>query len=185
MVNDLLNKTKESMEKSLDALKKDFGSLRTGKVSINIVDGITVDYYDNPTPLNGVASIAATDATTIMITPWEKNLVPEIEKAIATANIGVNPGNNGEAVILSFPPMTQENRKETAKQAKVMAENAKVSVRNHRQDSNKKVKNLEKDKEITEDERKKAENDIQKLTDECIANIEAAFKKKEGEVLKV
>ncbi|MCV6608362.1 MAG: ribosome recycling factor [Campylobacterales bacterium] len=185
MVSDVLNKTKESMEKSVEALKKDFGSLRTGKVSINILDGIMVDYYDNPTPINGVASIAATDATTIMVTPWEKPMVVEIERAIAEANIGVNPGNNGDAVILSFPPMTQENRQETAKQAKGMAENAKVSVRNHRQDGNKKIKNLEKDKEITEDEKKKAEADIQKLTDDYIAKVEEAFKKKEEEVLKV
>ncbi len=185
MVNDILNSTKEAMEKSIEALKRDFGSLRTGKVSIKIVDGIMVNYYDNMTPLNGVASIAATDATTIMITPWEKPMVGEIEKAIAAANIGVNPGNNGEAVILSFPPMTQENRKETAKHAKQMAEHAKVSVRNHRQDANKKIKNLEKDKAITEDEGKKGENDVQKLTDDYIGKIDAAFKQKEEEILKV
>ena len=185
MIDKVLESTKEEMQKSLEALKKDFASLRTGQVSVKIVDGIMVDYYDNQTPLTGVASIAATDATTIRITPWEKSMLSEIERAIAEANIGVNPGNNGEAVILSFPPMTVENRKESAKQAKAMAENAKVSVRNHRKDSNNKIKRLEKNKEITEDESKKATDSIQKITDEYISKIDSAFKTKEAEVLKV
>jgi ribosome recycling factor len=185
MVNDILDKAKQTMEKSIEALKKDFTSLRTGKVSTKIVEAITIDYYGTPTPLNGVGSIATPDANTISITPWEKNLVGDIEKAIAAANIGVNPNNNGDSVILNFPPMTSEQRQETVKQAKGMAEKAKVSVRNNRQDANNKVKKLEKDKEITEDESKQGQDKVQKLTDEYIKKVDDTLKTKEQDILKV
>lgn len=185
MVNDILDKAKEAMEKSIEALKKDFTSLRTGKVSTKIVEGITIDYYGTATPLNGVGSISTPDANTISITPWEKNLVGDIEKAIAAANIGVNPNNNGDSVILNFPPMTSEQRQETVKQAKGMGEKAKVSVRNNRQDANNKIKKLEKDKEITEDESKQGQDKVQKLTDEYITKIDDTLKTKEQDILKV
>jgi len=185
MINDILENTKQSMEKSVDALKKDFITLRTGKVSTKIVEAITVDYYGTATPLNGVGTIATPDANTITITPWEKNLAGSIEKAISAANIGVNPNNNGESVILSFPPMTSEQRQETAKHAKAMTEKAKVAVRNNRQDANNKVKRLEKDKEITEDESKQAHDKIQKITDDYIKKVEDTFKAKEQDILKV
>ncbi len=185
MVNDILDKAKEAMEKSIEALKKDFTSLRTGKVSTKIVESITIDYYGTATPLNGVGSIATPDANTISITPWEKNLVADIEKAIAAANIGVNPNNNGDSVILNFPPMTSEQRQETVKQAKAMAEKAKVSVRNNRQDANNKIKKLEKDKEITEDESKQGQDKVQKLTDDYIKKVDDTLKTKEQDILKV
>lgn len=185
MVNDILEKAKESMEKSIDALKKDFMTLRTGKVSTKIVEAITIDYYGTATPLNGVGTIATPDANTISITPWEKNLVKDIEKAIQLANIGVNPNNNGEGVILNFPPMTSEQRKETAKQAKTMSEKAKVAVRNNRQDANNKIKKLEKDKEITEDESKQGQDKVQKITDDYIKKVEETLKAKEDDILKI
>jgi len=185
MLNAVYDELRAEMQKSIDSLKKDFTTLRTGRVSTKIVEGITVDYYGTQTPLNGVGTIATPDPSTITITPWEKNMVAAIEKAIAAANIGVNPNNNGEAVILNFPPMTSDQRQETAKQAKAMGERCKVSVRNHRRDANDQVKKLEKDKAISEDDAKKAQDQIQKITDEFIAKTDETFKAKEADILKV
>ena len=185
MVNEIFEHTKAHMDKSIEALKRDFASLRTGKVTTSIVDNIKVDYYGTPTPLNQVGSVIATDATTIAITPWEKNLLNDIEKAIQEANIGVNPNNDGDFIKLFFPPMTSEQRQEIVKQAKAMAENARVAIRNVRKDANNKIKKLEKEKEVSEDESKKAQDEIQKLTDEHIAKVDALFKAKEADILKV
>jgi ribosome recycling factor len=185
MLNEIFETTKEHMNKSLEALKRDFSTLRTGKVTTTIVDNIKVDYYGTPTPLNQVGSVIATDATTISITPWEKSLLNDIEKAIQEANIGVNPNNDGDFIKLFFPPMTSEQRQEIVKQAKSMTENAKVAIRNIRKDSNNKIKKLEKDKEISEDESKKAQEQIQKFTDEHIAQSDELFKAKETDILKV
>ena len=185
MVNEVFEHTTENMLKSLDALKRDFATLRTGKVTTSIVDNIKVDYYGTPTALNQVGSVIATDATTITITPWEKNLLGTIEKAIQEANIGVNPNNDGDFIKLFFPPMTSEQRQEIVKQAKGMVEHAKISIRNVRKDGNDKIKKLEKAKEISEDESKKAQDQIQKITDEHIAKVDEAFKSKEADILKV
>lgn len=185
MVNEIFDHTTENMDKSIEALKRDFSSLRTGKVTTGIVDNIKVDYYGTLTALNQVGSVIATDATTIAITPWEKNLLSDIEKAIQEANIGVNPNNDGDFIKLFFPPMTSEQRIEIVKQAKAMVENAKVAIRNVRKDGNDKIKKLEKAKEISEDESKKAQEQIQKITDEHIAKVEEAFKTKEADILKV
>ncbi len=185
MLNEIYNKTKESMNKSIDALKKDFTTLRSGKVSTSIVESIKVDYYGTPTLLTQVGSVLTPDATTIVINPWEKNILKDIEKAIQEANIGVNPNNDGESIKLFFPPMTVEQRKETAKKTKIMGEKAKVSVRNIRKDANNDVKKLEKDKSITEDESKKAQDEIQKITDEFTKIAEGLSKQKEAEILKV
>jgi len=185
MVNEIFEHTKEHMDKSLEALKRDFASLRTGKVTTNIVDNIRVDYYGTPTPLNQVGSVIATDATTISITPWEKNLLSDIERAIQEANIGVNPNNDGDFIKLFFPPMTSEQRQEIVKQAKAMAENARVAIRNIRKDANNKIKKLEKDKEISEDESKRAHDEIQKITDDHIGMVDELFKSKEADILKV
>jgi len=185
MVNEIFEHTKEHMEKSIDALKREFATLRTGKVTTSIVDNIRVDYYGTPTALNQVGNVIATDATTISITPWEKSLLGDIEKAIQEANIGVNPNNDGDFIKLFFPPMTSEQRQEIVKQAKSMVETAKVAIRNVRKDGNDKIKKLEKEKEISEDESKKAQEQIQKITDEHIAKIEETFKAKEADILKV
>ena len=185
MIQEIFNHTKTHMEKSIEALRRDFLTLRSGKVSINVVDHIRVDYYGTPTPLNQVGSVIAQDATTLVITPWEKNLLKDIERAIQEANIGVNPNSDGESVKLFFPPMTQEQRKSIAKEVKSMGEKAKVGIRNVRQDSNNQIKKLEKDKTITEDESKKSQETIQKYTDDFIKKVDELVKAKEDEVLKV
>jgi len=185
MTTKIFNQTEENMNKSIEALKRDFTTLRTGKVTTGIVDNIKVDYYGTMTALTQVGNVIATDATTISITPWEKTLLPVIEKAIQEANIGVNPNNDGDFIKLFFPPMTSEQRQEIVKQAKGMVENAKVAIRNARKDGNDKIKKLEKEKDISEDESKKAQDHIQKLTDEHVIKIEEAFKIKESDILKV
>ena len=144
MVNEIYNDTKEHMDKSIEALKRDFSTLRTGKVTTNIVDNIKIDYYGNPTPLNQVGSVIALDATTIAINPWEKNMLDAISKAIQEANIGVNPNSDGDMIKLFFPPMTVEQRGEIVKQAKAMGEKAKVAVRNIRKEGNDKIKKTRK-----------------------------------------
>jgi ribosome recycling factor len=185
MLEEIYAQTKDHMEKSIEALRKDYRSLRTGKVSTNILDGIKVDYYGTPTDLSQVGSVLAPDATTITITPWEKNLLGAIEKAIMVANIGVNPNNDGNVIKLFFPPMTVEQRQQTAKQAKSMTDNAKVAIRNIRQNSNTKAKNLLKDKLITEDENKRAQDEIQKITDSYVIKADETLKAKEKEILTV
>ena len=185
MLEEVYAQTKDHMEKSIEALKKDYKSLRTGKVNTNILDGVRVDYYGTPTELSQVGSVLATDATTITINPWEKNLLGTIEKAIMVANIGVNPNNDGQVIKLFFPPMTVEQRQNTAKQAKSMTDNAKVAIRNIRQNSNTKVKNLLKDKLITEDDSKKAQDEVQKITDGFVAKADETLKTKEKEILTV
>jgi len=185
MLNEIYNQTQEQMSKSIDALKRDFSTLRTGKVSTNIVDNIKVDYYGTPTALNQVGSVIVTDATTISITPWEKNMLAPIEKAIQEANIGVNPNNDGDFIKLFFPAMTSEQRQEIVKQAKQMSEKAKIAIRNIRKDGNDKIKKLEKSKEISEDESKRAHDEIQKITDKNIADIDSMLSAKEADILKV
>lgn len=183
MLEEIFNNQKDSSSKSIEALKRDFGTLRTGKVNINILDNIYVDYYGSQTPLNQVASVLATDATTITVNPWEKPMLKVIESAIAAANIGVNPNNDGETIKLFFPPMTTEQRQDNVKRSKAMGEKAKVSIRNIRKDANDAIKKIEKD--FSEDEIKKAHDEVQKITDEFIDKIEDLLKSKEVELLKV
>ena len=185
MLNDIYDDTTLNMDESLEALKRNYMTLRTGKVLPSILDNITVDYYGTQTALSQVASISTPDATTINISPWEKHLVGDIEKAIAAANIGVNPNNNGESVQLFFPPMTQDQRKESVKGAKVMTDNSKVAIRNVRKSANDKIKKLLKDKEITEDESKKAQDEIQKITDSIVTKADEMYKAKDIEIMKI
>lgn len=185
MLNEVFNKQKEACDKAIEHLRRDFGTLRTGRVNISILDNVSVDYYGSPTPLNQVATVLASDASTITITPWEKSMIKAISTAIQAANIGVTPNSDGEAVKLFFPPMTVEQRQENAKQAKAMGEKAKISVRNIRKDANDDIKKLEKDKAITEDESKKAQDEVQKITDSYNAKVDTLVKEKEAELLKV
>ena len=185
MLNEIYDHTQEQMEKSIDALKRDFSTLRTGKVTTNIVDHIRVDYYGTPTALSQVGNVIASDATTISITPWEKTMLQPIEKAIQEANIGVNPNNDGDFIKLFFPAMTSEQRQEIVKQAKTMSEKAKVALRNIRKDGNDKVKKLEKDKEVSEDDSKKGQAEVQKITDAAVAQIETTLAAKEADILKL
>ncbi len=184
-VNEIYTHTKEYMQKSLNALKKDFGTLRTGKVSTNIIEGIKINYYDTLTPLSQVASLTALDASTLQVIPWEKKILKEIERAINEANIGINPNNDGESIKLFFPPMTSEKRKEIAKEAKSMGEKTKISIRNIRKESNDKIKKMEKEKTISEDISKKAYDEIQKITDEFVKRVDESIRNKEEEILKI
>ena len=185
MINEIYESCETKMQKSIEHMQREFKTLRTGKVTTTVLDNIKIDYYGTPTPLDQVGSVLAADATTIVVNPWEKNLLGDIESAIAAANIGVNPNNDGDQIKLFFPPMTVEQRQESVKQMKGMGENAKVSIRNDRRDANDKIKKLEKDKEITQDESKSAQENIQKITDKYIAKIDSILKDKEAEILKV
>ena len=185
MLDEIFENCEAKMQGSLEHMHRDFKTLRTGKVMVSVLDNVKIDYYGTPTPLDQVGSVLAADATTIVINPWEKNLLGDIENAIQAANIGVNPNNDGDQIKLFFPPMTVEQRQESVKQMKVMGENAKVSIRNDRRDANDKIKKLEKEKEITQDESKSAQEKIQKLTDKYIAQVDSILKEKEAEILKV
>ena len=185
MLNEIFNECETKMQGSIEHMQRDFKTLRTGKVTTSVLDGVKIDYYGTPTPLDQVGSVLATDATTIVINPWEKNLLSAIETAINAANIGVNPNNDGEVIKLFFPPMTVDQRQESVKKMKSMGENAKVSIRNDRRDANDKIKKLEKEKEITQDESKSAQENVQKITDKYISKVDSILKEKEAEILKV
>jgi len=185
MLNEIFNECETKMQGSIEHMQRDFKTLRTGKVTTAVLDNVKIDYYGTLTPLDQVGSVLATDATTIVINPWEKNLLPEIESAINAANIGVNPNNDGDVIKLFFPPMTTEQRQESVKKMKTMGENAKISIRNDRRDANDKIKKLEKEKEITQDESKSAQDNVQKITDKYISKVDSILKEKEAEILKV
>ena len=185
MLNKIYSECEAKMQSSIEHMQREFKTLRTGKVTTSVLDNVKIDYYGTATPLDQVGSVLATDATTIVVNPWEKNLLGDIETAIAGANIGVNPNNDGDQIKLFFPPMTVEQRQESVKHMKVMGENAKVSIRNDRKHSNDAIKKLEKEKEITQDESKSAQDNIQKITDKHISQIDSILKEKEAEILKV
>ncbi len=185
MLNEIYDECETKMQSSIEHMQREFKTLRTGKVTTSVLDNVKIDYYGTPTPLDQVGSVLAADATTIVVNPWEKNLLSDIESAIQKANVGANPNNDGDQIKLFFPPMTVEQRQEAVKQMKGMGENAKVSVRNDRRDANDKIKKLEKDKEITQDESKSAQENIQKITDKYISKIDSILKDKEAEILKV
>lgn len=180
----ILDSTKESMDGSLSHLEKEFLNIRAGKASPAMLGGVKVDYYGAPTPLSQVANVNTPDARTITITPWEKNMLQPIEKAIMIANLGFNPMNNGDNIIINVPALTEERRRDLVKQAKVEAEDAKIGVRNARKDANTDIKKLEKDG-MSEDVCKGAEEDVQKLTDSYIKKIDELLVQKEAEIMKV
>lgn len=180
----ILDSTKESMEGSLAHLEKEFVNIRAGKASPAMLGGVKVDYYGSQTPLSQVANINTPDARTITVTPWEKNMLQPIEKAIMVANIGFNPMNNGDNIIISVPPLTEERRRDLVKQAKAEAEDAKIGVRNARKDANTEIKKLEKEG-LSEDVCKSAEEDVQDLTNSYIKKIDELLAVKEAEIMKV
>jgi len=185
MLNEIFNACETKMKASIEHMQRDFKTLRTGKVTTAVLDNVKIDYYGTPTSLDQVGSVIAQDATTIVVNPWEKPLLADIESAISAANVGATPNNDGEQIKLFFPAMTVEQRQESAKQMKGMGENAKVSIRNDRKHSNDQIKKLEKDKEVTADESKSGQDKIQKITDKFTAEIETILKAKEAEILKV
>ena len=180
----IIDEAKESMNGSIAHLEKEFLNIRAGKASPQMLGGVFVDYYGSQTPLSQVANINVPDARTITVTPWEKSMLHPIEKAIMIANLGFNPMNNGDNIIISVPPLTEERRRDLVKQAKAEAEDAKIGIRNARKDANTDIKKLEKDG-TSEDVCKKAEEDVQKLTDAYIKKIEEHLVIKEAEIMKV
>ena len=173
------------MDKALDHLAEEFGAVRAGRANAKVLDRITVEYYGQETPLNGVATISSPDARTLVISPWDTKLLREIEKAIQCSDLGINPQNDGRVVRLIFPMLTEERRKELAKQVKKYAEDAKVAMRNIRRDGMDYVKKLKKNNEITEDEQKKAEKDLQDLLDKYTKKADEALAVKEKELLAI
>ncbi len=185
MVNEILDEARESMDKAVGALKKEMTKVRTGRASTSLLDDVRVEYYGVPTPLSQVATLSAPEPRLLTVQPWEKNLLPEIEKALFKADLGLTPSSDGTLIRLPVPALTEERRREMVKIIKRMAEDAKVSVRNSRRDANENLKMLEKEKEITEDELKRSEKDVQQLTDEFISTIDTVVQKKEREVMEV
>lgn len=178
----IVDMTKEEMQNALNHLEKEFVKLRAGKASPGMLSSVRFDYYGNSTPLNQAANIGAPDARTLTVQPWEKNLIPEIEKAIINANLGFAPSNNGEMVIINIPPVTEERRKELAKIAKAETENAKVSIRNARKDAN---NNIKKSEDVSEDLLKAYEERIQGLTDKYVKQADELLAAKEKEIMTV
>lgn len=173
----------QRMQKTLDTLKKDLSRIRTGRASPALLDGITVDYYGSPMPINQVANISIPDARLIVIQPWEKSMLGPIEKVIQASELGLNPQNDGNMLRLPIPPLSEERRAELFKGCKKFGEESKVAVRNVRRDANEKLKKAEKDKQVTQDESKKGQDEIQKLTDKFIKMVDDVLIAKEKEIM--
>ncbi|AIA74941.1 ribosome recycling factor [Halomonas sp. XH26] len=185
MINDIKKDAESRMKKSVEALHSNFNKIRTGRAHPSILDAVTVDYYGGQVPLNQVASVNVEDARTLTVTPWEQGMVPKIEKAIMTSDLGLNPASAGNVIRVPMPMLTEETRKGYIKQARSEAEHARVAVRNVRRDANGDFKSLLKDKEITEDDQRQGEDEIQKLTDKYIAEVDKALAAKEQDLMQV
>lgn len=181
----VLNELQAKMEKTIDALKHEYTTIRTGRANAQMLDKIRVDYYGTPTPVNQVGAISVPEPRTLMISPWDKAAMSEIEKAIRNSDLGLNPTNDGNVIRISVPALTEERRKELAKRAYKVAEEFKVRLRNERRDANDKLKKLEKEGELTKDELKKAEEDVQKTTDKFVKEIDALADAKEKDIMAV
>ncbi len=181
----MLEQYEEKMDKSLDSLLNEFASIRAGRANPHVLDKIRVDYYGQPTPLQQVANISVPEARTLMIQPWESSLIKEIEKAILCSDLGITPNNDGKSVRLNFPELTEDRRKEMAKDVKKKGENAKVAIRNVRRDANDTFKKQNKASEISEDELKDLEDKVQKLTDKYVDKVDKAVEEKTKEILTV
>lgn len=185
MYKDLIKKSEETMKKSINFLKDELSSIRAGKANPKLVDKIQVSYYGTMTPLNQIANISVPEPRSIIIQPWDNNALKDIEKAILTSDLGINPNNDGKMLRLVIPVLTEERRKELLKVVKKETENAKIAIRNVRRDANEEFKKLEKSSELTQDEQKRAEEETQKLTDKYIGLIDDVYKEKEKEIIEV
>ncbi|RLB19390.1 MAG: ribosome recycling factor [Deltaproteobacteria bacterium] len=183
MKNEILSELRQKMTKTVEAIGKDFKKIRTGRASTALLDGIKVDCYDTQMPLDQVASLSAPEPRLLTIQPWDQSIIGEIEKSILKSELGLTPMNDGKLIRISIPPLTEERRKELAKLARKMAEDSKIAIRNHRRDANEMFKQLKNDKDISEDEFFKAQDEVQKITDEFIEKIDAVTKDKEKEIL--
>lgn len=185
MIDEILKDAEERMDKSVQSLESAFNKIRTGRAHPAILDGINVPYYGAETPLNQLANVTVEDGRQLTISPWEKGIIGDIEKAILKSDLGLNPSNNGDVIRLPMPALTEETRREYTRQAKAEAEQARVAVRNIRRDANGDVKDLLKEKEISEDEERRAEERIQKITDKYIAAIDSSYSAKEQDLLSI
>ncbi|MDO9371728.1 MAG: ribosome recycling factor [Gammaproteobacteria bacterium] len=185
MINDVTKQATARMVKSIEALKQEFAKLRSGRAHPSLLDHVQVPYYGNDVPLSQVASVNVADARMLVVTPWEKTMVPAIEKAILTSNLGLNPATSGAVIRVPLPALTEERRRDMLKVVRAEAETARVSVRNIRRDANTEVKHLLKEKKISQDEERRAEEDTQKLTDKHIAEIDKLLAEKEKELMEV
>lgn len=185
MLDEIQADAEERMQKSVDSLETAFNKIRTGRAHPSLLDSVSVEYYGSNTPLKQLANIAVEEGRTLVVTPFDKTLVQDIEKAIMKSDLGLNPSTAGEVIRLPLPPLTEETRKDLVKAARSEAENARVAVRNIRRDANSDGKDLLKEKEISEDEQRKAEEDIQKVTDHFIGKIEEQLKQKEQDLMSV
>jgi ribosome recycling factor len=187
MVSEQKKKAEEKMNRALDVLRKEFAGLRTGRASLGILEGITVDYYGTPTPLNQVANMAVPDPRQITIQPWEPKLLNEIEKAILKSDLGITPSNDGKVIRLAIPPLTEERRQQIVKHAKKLAEDSRVAIRNVRRDVNDEIRKKGKDREahVSEDATKKLQDEIQKTTDGYVRKIDELLAHKEKEIMTV
>lgn len=185
MINEIKQDAEKRMKKSIESLRIDMTKVRTGRANAGLLDHVQVDYYGNTTPLTQVANITASDSRTILVTPWEKSMVAAIEKAILTADLGLNPATAGSAIRVPMPPLTEERRKELIKVVRHEGEQCKVSIRNIRRDANNNLKDLVKDKSISEDDERRATEVIQKLTDKYIAEVDVVLAAKEKDLMEI
>ena len=184
-MKEIQNKLQQQMEKTIEALKHEFSTIRAGRANAQMLDKIRVDYYGTPTPINQVGSISVPEPRTLMINPWDKSAMKDIETAIRNSDLGLNPTNDGEVIRLNVPALTEERRKELCKQAKKASEEFKVRLRNERRDANDKLKKLEKEGEITEDDLKKAQDNVQKMTDKYTKEVDVLLEVKEKDIMEV
>lgn len=184
-IADVKKSAEQKMHKTLETLKVDLGKVRTGRAHTGILDHVMVDYYGSPTPINQVANISLIDARTIAVTPWEKKLVSAVDKAIRDSDLGLNPATMGETVRVPMPALTEERRRDLTKVVRSEAENARVAIRNVRRDANSALKDLVKSKQVSEDDERRAQEEVQKLTDRHIAEIDKALAAKEAELMAV
>lgn len=185
MINDITNDTDEGMKRAVEAFKRDLQKIRTGRANTSMLDSVKVDYYGTPTPVNQVATVQVVDARLITVKPWEKNMIAVIDKAIRASDLGINPVSDSELVRVPIPPLTNDRRKDLAKTVGKQTEEARVAVRSARRDAMDMVKDAEKDKQITEDQRKDGEKRIQDLTDKYIAMVDDIAKAKEKEIMEL
>ena len=185
MTKQIIEQCGQKMEKSIDSLKKDFATIRTGKANPNILNGVSVEYYGSMMPINQIANVSAPDPQSIVVKPYDKSVLRAIEKAIQTADLGFNPLNDGDLIRIPIAPLTEQVRKDLVKQAKKLSENAKIAVRNIRRDQMEALKKLEKDSLISEDELKRASDKVQKVTDEYVAKIDQITKTKEQDIMAI
>jgi ribosome recycling factor len=185
MIEEVLTRAKDKMEKSVANLRGEFSTIRTGRASATMLDRIMVDYYGTPTPVTQLAGVKSPEAHLLIVEPWDKQILTAVSKAIQSSDLGITPSNDGSVIRLPFPEPTEERRRELVKQCRTVSEEAKVAVRNERRDANTRLERLIKDEDVSKDEVKRAQDQVQKATDEHVAQIDELLKKKEAEVMEV